>query len=108
MKHKHLLMGLIQRMIELNGKGMSNYDVLMNNVSDEIQDLAQAYGEMLAVNQCLRALDKLKEGKKIMEKYFILFAWDIILRDMGYLLVNELICPVVAKKLHLEYNSLIK
>lgn len=59
---------------------MSNYDILMFNVSDEIQELAQAYGEMLAIRQCVTALNKLKGGKDIMTKYFILFAWDIIIR----------------------------
>ncbi len=32
----------------------------MYNVSDEIQELAQIYGEMLAMRQCVRSLDKLQ------------------------------------------------
>lgn len=31
-------------MADLKGKGLSNYDILMLNVSDEIQTLAMAYG----------------------------------------------------------------
>ena len=43
-----------------------------------------------------------------MAKYFTLFAWEMLLRDMAYALLNEWICPVLAKQLHEEYNKLIK
>ena len=42
-------MKLIERMMELKGKGLSSFDILMYNVSDEIQSLAQSYGENLAL-----------------------------------------------------------
>jgi hypothetical protein len=31
-------------MLKLKSKKLSNYDILMFNVSDEIQEVAQAYG----------------------------------------------------------------
>ena len=37
----------------LKAKGLSNYDILMMNTSDEIQELAVCYGERIAVNQCV-------------------------------------------------------
>ena len=40
MRHKHLLMKLIEKMMSLKEKGLSNYDILMFNVSDEIQNVA--------------------------------------------------------------------
>lgn len=43
-----------------------------------------------------------------MTKYFTLFAWEMILRDMAQNLINEWICPVLAKQVHEEYNKLIK
>lgn len=43
-----------------------------------------------------------------MKNYFILFAWEILLRDMSSLLLDEWICPVLAKQLPEEYNNLIK
>lgn len=36
-RHKALLMRLINRMLELKSQGHTNYDILMFNVSDEIQ-----------------------------------------------------------------------
>lgn len=50
-------------MTDLKSKGSSNYDILMFNVSDEIQSLAQAYGEMLAIKYCLKSLEKLNKSK---------------------------------------------
>jgi|JI71714CRNA_FD_contig_31_991978_length_363_multi_1_in_0_out_0_1 hypothetical protein len=44
MRHKHLLLNLTQTMLKLKSKKLSNYDILMFNVSDEIQEVAQAYG----------------------------------------------------------------
>ena len=75
MKHKQLLINLVERMMGLKQKGMSNYDILMHNISDEIQELAQTYGENLAIKHCIRSLDKLKQGRQIMINYFTLFAW---------------------------------
>lgn len=43
-----------------------------------------------------------------MKNYFLLFAWEILLRDMSSLLLDEWICPVLAKQLPEEYNNLIK
>ena len=60
MRHKHLLMKLIEKMMNLKQKGLSNYDILMFNVSDEIQAVAQAYGENIAMKACFSAFAKLK------------------------------------------------
>lgn len=60
MRHKHLLMKLIEKMMSLKEKGLSNYDILMFNVSDEIQNLAQAYGENIAMKASLSAFNNLK------------------------------------------------
>ena len=60
MRHKHLLMKLVEKMMGLKQKGLSNYDILMYNVSDEIQSLAQSYGENLALKECIASLSKLK------------------------------------------------
>lgn len=95
-------------MLTLSSNGISNYNILMFEVSDEVQELAQAYGEMLAMRECVGALGRLKEGKDVMGKYFVLFGWEILLRDMSSSLLNEWICPKLASTLHQEYNLLIK
>ena len=53
-------MKLIEKMMSLKEKGLSNYDILMFNVSDEIQNLAQAYGENIAMKASLSAFNNLK------------------------------------------------
>ena len=108
MREKHLLMKLIERMTELKGEGKSNYDILMFNVSDEIQELALSFGEKLAIRSCLKSLDKLNKGKSIMKLYYLVFAWEIIMKDMPLFLLEGWMCPDIAKKMRLRYNDLIK
>lgn len=67
-------------MSSLKSKGLSNYDILMMNTSDEIQELAVCYGERIAVKQCLEKLELLKESKEIVRDYFIIFVLEIINR----------------------------
>lgn len=50
-------------MSSLKAKGLSNYDILMMNTSDEIQELALCFGERIALKQCLEKLELLKESK---------------------------------------------
>lgn len=52
--------------------------------------MAQAYGEMLAVNQCLRGLEKLKEGKKNNVKVLYTVRLGYHLKRYG-IFVSELI-----------------
>ena len=47
----------------------------MNNVSDEIQSLAHAYGENLALKECANVLKNLKHSQHVMREHFLLFAW---------------------------------
>ena len=43
-----------------------------------------------------------------MHKYFVIFAWEIIQRDMPLFLFEDWICPEICKKLRFSYNDLIK
>lgn len=98
MREKYLLDSLVSRMMTLKGNGLSNYDILMKNVSDQIQELAQAYGEKLAIIKAAQSLKKLStESQRIMLNYFQIFAWEIILRDLSTFLLQDWICPDLAK-----------
>jgi hypothetical protein len=46
-------------MKSLREKKISNYDILMHHTSDEIQKLAESYGENLAIKACVGSLSKL-------------------------------------------------
>lgn len=47
---------LLNKMAALKGAGKSNYDILMKHTSDEMQELATAYGERIAMEQSIIAL----------------------------------------------------
>ena len=59
-------------MAELARKGKSQYQIMMREVSDTIQDLAMAYGERHAIEACVNFLSLVKntENKKLMEVVF--------------------------------------
>jgi hypothetical protein len=42
-------MQLIEKMLGLKEKKISNYDILMHHTSDEVQKLGESYGENLAI-----------------------------------------------------------
>lgn len=76
MQHKNLLMGLINKMMKLKGDGKSNYDILMFQTSDQIQALAQGYGETIAIKAFRDSISNLSpQAKSLMQDHLILFAW---------------------------------
>jgi len=53
MLERYRLDKLISKMTNLKMNGKSNFEILMLETSDEIQELAMAYGERLAISSCL-------------------------------------------------------
>lgn len=49
---------LLTRMTELKASGKTNYEILMFETSDEMQELAYSHGERLTITNCVLALDK--------------------------------------------------
>ena len=43
-----------------------------------------------------------------MLNYFLLFGWEVIIRDMPMFLLQDWICPQLAKEFRLIYNDKIK
>jgi acyl-CoA oxidase len=108
MRERHLLDTLVARMLQLKGEGLSNYDILMKKVSDEIQDLAFAYAERLAISHCVTSLAKLSEGRPLMQQYLTIFAWEVLLREMATFLLQGWITPEVCQAMRLRYNEFIE
>lgn len=79
----------------------------MYDVSDETQELAMAYGERLALASAIERLELLKESKKIVKNYFVLFAWEVLMREMATIVLEGWIIPDVAKGFKIAYNALI-
>jgi hypothetical protein len=47
-------------------------------------------------------------SRGILKNYFLLFAWEVILREQGLLLLEGWICPNLAKRMKLLYNEQVK
>ena len=43
-----------------------------------------------------------------MKNYFLLFSWEILLRELSLFVLEGWICPDLAKELKNHYNELIK
>ena len=102
---------LIDKMSSLKATGKSNYEIIMKYTSDETQDLATAYGERIAMRQCLVAINKqLKEAKnkEILSWHFKIFAIEIVLDNLSFFLFEEAIAVETAKQLRDRYNDIIR
>ena len=88
--------------------GKPFFDVWMKEESDNIQNLAQAYGERMAFERCLETIKASKTNKALLEKMVRLFGVDMIKRDAGFYLMNEAINPVAAKNLSVINDGLVK
>ena len=95
---------------QLTKEGKSQYNILMRETSNNMQDLAMAYGERLCVESCLRSLTSFKnaENKKLMTEVFRLFAIDAVKRELGFYLISKAVNAKAAKTLLLAEISVIK
>ncbi|TNV81297.1 hypothetical protein FGO68_gene5783 [Halteria grandinella] len=77
----------------------NQFEVLQYEVSDNVQSLAQAYGERQALEFCLDQLHSTKNAdtKKVFATIFTLFASDIVLRDLGFYLSHQVVSQDAAK-----------
>ena len=92
-REKILYNRLIARTAGLKKAGKSGYNILMRETSDNMQELAMAYGERYTMESCLATLQKMKsaENVKVMTLVFRLFGIDIIRRDLGFYMVEKAI-----------------
>jgi acyl-CoA oxidase len=90
---------LIARTTALKKSGVSGYNILMRETSDNMQDLATAYGERHTMEACINTLSKMKntENVKVMTLVFRLFGIDSIRRDLGFYMVEKAISRAAAE-----------
>lgn len=105
-----LFKSLTGRMAALKKQGVSDFNILMRECSDNIQDLAMAYGERNTMEQAIASLAKYKnaENRKAMTVVYRVFGCDILKRDLGYYLKAQAVGRVAAKALIETQNELIK
>lgn len=102
---------LVNKMGDLRSNGKSPYDILMKHVSDEMQDLATSYGERIAMEQSILAVNtKLQnpDYKRILSTHFKIYGIEVILNNLGFFLSEEAISVDAAKQLREKYRELIR
>ena len=90
--------------------GKSAYQILMREVSNNIQDLAMAYGERNTMEQCFALISQLKnaENIKVMTQVYRLFGSECIKLNLGFYLVYQVVSREAAAKIANEVKSLVK
>jgi hypothetical protein len=78
---------------EKRNAGKSKYEVLMRETSDTMQELAQAYGERIAMEYSLERMNGLNnaKNKKVLSTVLRLYALDIIDRDLPHYVLNGVV-----------------
>jgi len=82
---------------------------MMREVSDNMQDLAMAYGERNTIEACLLDLSKMKNAAniKVMTAVYRLFALECIRRDLGFYMVEKAISQDAAKNTTASFHNLV-
>lgn len=80
----------------------------MRETSDNMQDLALAYGERNTIEACVKTLSIIKnaENRKVFTAIIRLFALDNIRRDMGFYMVEKAISRNAAENTTATLHSL--
>jgi len=83
----------------LGKEGKTKYQIMMRETSENIQDLALAYGERNAIEACMLTLNKIKnaENQKVFTALIRLFAVDCIRRDLGFYMTEKAISRQAAE-----------
>lgn len=105
-----LLQKLAAKSARLAKEQVSAYDIAMLRTSDEIQDLALAYGERRILDSCIEFLAGVEKAhdRAVLEKVFRVFAVDCVKRDIGFYVAQGVVKPQAGANLILAQNSLIK
>lgn len=82
----------------------------MLQVSDEIQSLAQSFGERIALQAALKVLTSHTHAptKEVLHKIIRLHCISLIKKDISFYLVNNLISSAAALDLESSYQSAVK
>jgi len=81
----------------------------MREVSDNMQELAMAYGERNTIESCLMDLSKMKNAAnaKVMTAVYRLYALECIRRDLGFYMVEKAISQEAARNTTATFHMLV-
>lgn len=105
-----LFHALVAKMGSLAKSGKSQFEILMRETSDTIQNLAMAYGERRTMEASLATLRKIKneENVRVMTTVLRVFGLDCIKQNLGFYLVQGVVSREAAANLISLQNVLIK
>lgn len=86
------------------------FDVWMYEASDEIQDVAQAFGERYALENSLRYLKNCPNAnaKIVLERVIFLSCIALVRKEQAWYLINGVISPEAASQLDAEFDAAVK
>lgn len=96
---------------KMGAEGKKFYDIWMFEVSDNIQAVAQAYSERLAVESALANIAKCrnKETKDMLEKLLRLHCLALVRKDLGWYMVNGVIGSTkAAEGVETDFQTAVK
>jgi acyl-CoA oxidase len=101
---------LTQSIQTLTKQGKSQYQIFFYEISDNIQDLALAYGERRTLEECIEVLSQIKDAgtKKVLETIFRVFGVDILKRDQGFYMAEGALSVKQGRNLPNMLNYLVK
>ncbi len=91
-------------------EGKAFFDVWMYEVSDNIQNLALAFGERICLESALNKLAQATEPtlKAVLSKIVRLHCMHLVRENLPFYLSNEVISAKAAKGLDAEYQVAVK
>lgn len=89
-------------------KGKSLFDVWSVNYQDLVQESAEAFGERIILQQCLRSIKKHPQVKKVLTLTTKLFAVYRIKKDLGFFVSNRILTINQGRLLRERINNLCK
>ena len=91
-------------------QGKPFFDVWMYEVSDEIQSVAQAFGERYMLEGALTQLESCQDAgvKELLTQAIFLHMLTIVKQNSGWYLINKTISSAAAMKLDDQFNAAVK
>ena len=108
-REKMLFMKLTTKIAVLTKQKMTKFNILFRHTSNEMQELAMAYGERHTIEACVRNIARLKNAANAETLTVIsrLFATECVRRELGFYLINKVVSPEAAKNTNKVRGELI-
>lgn len=91
------------------GSSKNQYQIMFHEASDLIQAYSTAFGERLVLeNSIKRSMAVSTETRAVLQKIIQVFGLDVVEKDLGFFVKEDLIVPDKAKQVSKLRSSLVK